>query len=106
VVVDHARLDYSDALLGVDADDLVQSAQGDDDPAGDRQRAARQRRAAAAGHGRDALAVTEADGVDLLLGFGEDDGPRAGPEGGEGVGLKRRELRRRGQQALWGIELA
>ncbi len=107
VVVDHAGLDHGDVLLGVQADDLVHAVQGDHDPARDRQRAARQRRAAAARDEGDALAVTEAHGLDhLVLGLGEDHGLRARPKGGERVGLERRQLRGRGEQAPSRIELA
>jgi hypothetical protein len=106
VRVDDARLGDRDALVRVEPQDPVEAVEADHDAALDRKRAARQAGPAAARHERDALAMAEADGHDDLLAcLGQHD--RLGPaaEGGQGVGLVRRDARRLGEQPIGGIEL-
>ena len=81
VRVDHARLDDRDALVGVEPQDPVEPVEADHDAALDRQRAARQARAAAARHERDALAVAGAHGLDRP--------PRASPASTTASGRRR-----------------
>jgi hypothetical protein len=51
VEIDHARLDDGDALLGIDVENVIQAIERDQQAIFDRQRAARQARAAAARKG-------------------------------------------------------
>ena len=66
-MIDHARLDHGDALRGIEPQNAIEPVQRDDDAACDRQRTARQARAAAARDERQPFRVAEAHQRDHFL---------------------------------------
>ena len=95
---------HGGAAVGViDVEDLVHPHHADDDRVLQRQGAAGERGAGAAGDDAHAVAVAEAqDGGDLFGGFGQDDGERQLAVGGEAVGLVGFEAERLADEAASG----
>ena len=107
VEVDDAGLDHRRARVRVDAQDAIEPVERDDDAALDRERPARERRAAPARDEGHALAVAQADDLDdLVARLGQHDGDGPLVEGGERVRAEGGERRGRRQQALAESEVA
>ena len=86
--IDDAGFDDGEAGRRVEPQHAVHAVQGDDDAVLDRHGAAREARAAAAGHERHARRMTGAHGLDDLVGrFGEHHGTRPRAVGRQAIGL-------------------
>ena len=86
--IGHAGFDHGDAVREIDLADAVEFGHAEKHAVGERQRAARQRRAGPARHDLDALGVTEGEHpAHLLSGLGQDYHHGQLPIRGQPIGL-------------------
>ena len=82
----------------------VKPVEGDHDSLGNRERPARQTRAAATGNEWNVVFVTETDGADNLVGrFRDHDGPGTDGESRQGVGFIGDDVRRPHENPIWRV---